>query len=107
MLLKPGYITPYSTTYFKSASQGLKMYFHFIYFFFLLCFLIFFSFFFCFCKMFTCGYHLCYVSDMYVFCSFSMFFVVCSDDSFIYAAAKGVIKILPKNLRENGCTEEF
>ena len=52
--------------------------------------------------MFTCGYHLCYVSDMYVFCSFSMFFVVCSDDSFIYAAAKGVIIILPKNLRENG-----
>ena len=52
--------------------------------------------------MFASGYHLCYVSDMYVFCSFSMFFVVRSDDSFIYAAAKGVIIILPKNLRENG-----
>ena len=102
MLLKPGYITPYSTTYFKSASQGLKMYFHFIYFFFLVVFSYFLFFFFCFCKMFTCGYHLCYVSDMYVFCSFSMFFVVRSDDSFIYAAAKGVIIILPKNLRENG-----
>ena len=36
------------------------------------------------------------------FVHFFMFFVVRSDDSFIYAAAKGVIIILPKNLRENG-----
>ena len=69
MLLKPGYITPYSTTYFKSASQGLKMYFHFIYFFFLLCFLIFFSFFF---SVFVKCSH---VGIIYVMCQICMYFV--------------------------------
>ena len=55
--------------------------------------------------MYTFVYCACCLSDMYIFCLFPTFFVLCAEvlnDSFIYIVVEWAIHFLLKNVNENG-----
>ena len=55
--------------------------------------------------MYTFVYCACCLSDMYIFCLFPTFFVLCAEvlnDSFIYIVVEWAIQFLLKNVNENG-----